>query len=173
MQVHKHCLGYAMQTLALLCFMLSTASAAALKVGQPFPDFTLPSAYMGYAQQLQEQQGKPVMLLVLDRCDRCEKKLTEFRHMNSVYALDDLETWVIWTSYKNDQPPHLPLPVLQSDSRYQKGWQVPDQRPALYLINRDGILDHAQYGSLRQLRRQVEPLLAQWMQQGQARPVGQ
>lgn len=173
MRTLRSCLGYSVQVVILLCFIFKASFASALTIGQPFPNFTLPSAYVGYGQQLQEQHGKPVMLIVLDRCDRCQKKLVEFQHQKTVYALDDLETWIIWTSYKDDLPPELPLPVLKADSRLQQGWQVPKKRPALFLINRDGILDHAQYGSLRKLSRQVDSLLSEWMQQGQARPEGQ
>ncbi len=173
MRALKSCSSHAIQAVILLCLMFKVAFASALTIGQPFPNFTLPSAYVGYAQQLSEQYGKPVMIVVLDRCNRCEKKLLDFQHLHTINALDGLVTWVVWTPYKDDQPPHIPLPVLQSDSRLQVGWQMPKKRPALFLINRDGVLDHALYGSLRSLRRQAKPLLAQWMQQSQARPIGQ
>lgn len=174
MRTLKCCLGYTLHIVILLCLTLKVSFASALTVGQPFPEFTLPSVYLGYAQKLSEQHGKPVMLIVLDRCNRCEKKLLDFQHMNTNYAFDGLVTWVIWTPYKNHKPPqNLAMPVLHSQSPLQQGWQSPEKRPALFLINRDGILDHALYGSIRSLQRQAEPLLAQWMQQGQARPQGQ
>src|SRR5690554_7580683 len=117
MRVLRSCLDYSVQVVILLCFIFKASFASALTIGQPFPNFTLPSAYVGYAQQLKEQHGKPVMLVVLDRCDRCEKKLLRFQHLNISYAIDGLETWIIWQSHKKDQPPHISLPVLQADSR--------------------------------------------------------
>ena len=173
MRVMKCCSRYIFQIVILPFLMLKVTFASALTIGQPFPNFTLPSAYVGYAQQLNEQHGKPVMLVVLDHCNRCENKLLNFQHLHTTYAVDGLVTWVIWSSHKDDQPPHLSLPVLQSDSRLQVGWQVPENRPALFLINRDGVLDHAIYGSIRTLRNRAKPLLAQWMQQNQTRLEGQ
>lgn len=173
MSVLKYSLGKSLRVILLLCLMLQVAFVSAATIGEPFPNFTLPSAYVGYAQQLKEQHGKPVMLVVLDRCDRCEKKLLRFQHLNISYAIDGLETWVIWQSHKKDQPPHISLPVLQADSRLQSGWQTPEKRPAIYLINRDGVLEHTLYGSLKSLQRQLEPLLAQWLQQETTRPEGQ
>lgn len=169
----KHPKRYAFRLVILLCFMLKGTFASALTIGQPFPDFTLPSAYTNYAQQLSEQKGKSVMLIVLHRCNRCEKKLLSFKHLNAIYALDDLVTWVIWKEYKKDQPPHTSLTVLEDKSNLSAHWQIPKKRHAVFLINRDGVLEHVQYGSLRKLQKQAEPLLAQWMQQGQARPEGQ
>lgn len=173
MRVLKYCKGITFHIVILLSFTFKATFASALVVNQPFPDFTLPSAYTNYAQQLSEQQGKPVMLIVLDRCNRCEKKLLRFQHLNSIYALDDLVTWVVWTEYKKDQPPHISLSVLEDTANIKPSWQIPNKRHALYLINRDGVLEHALYGSLKKLQKQAEPLLAQWMQQGQARPEGQ
>lgn len=165
MQALKNSLGHTIRITILLCLSLNVSLASGFTVGEPFPNFTLPSAYSGYGKQLSEQYGKPVMLVVLDRCNRCEKNLIEFQHLNITHAINDLETWIVWKTYKKDQPPQISLPVLQGDSRLRTGWETPTKLPAIYLINRDGVLDHVLHGSLRSLRKQVKPVLEQWMKQ--------
>ena len=108
MQALKNSLGQTIRITILLCLSLNVSLASGFTVGEPFPNFTLPSAYSGYGKQLSEQYGKPVMLVVLDRCNRCENNLIEFQHLNITHAINDLETSIVLKTYKKDKPKTFP-----------------------------------------------------------------
>src|SRR5690554_8203929 len=103
MQALKNSLGHTIRITILLCLSLKVSLASGITVGEPFADFTLPSAYARYGKRLSAPYGKPVMLVVLDRCNRCEKNLIEFQHLNITHPIHNLETLIVWTTYKKDQ----------------------------------------------------------------------
>lgn len=159
--------------LSLLSFSAQSAAAedaARLAPGQAVEDFSMPSAVGGWGQRLLEQRGKPVMLIWLDRCDRCEEQLVRYQLLAESYALDELSAWFIWAPYKNDQPPKMRLPVLLNDRYWPQSWGF-NPRPAIMLINQDGVLDHLILGDLSGHYDETEKTLALWMaeQQLQAR----
>lgn len=143
------------------------ASAFAKPIDQKFPDFTLPSTNMDYAYRLYEQRGKPIMLIDLQRCDQCQKKLLEFENLASSYAEDGLVVWLIWTPYKKNQPPHLQFPVLNSFTNYNSGWEVPSQTASLLFIDREGLLSYQVSGSVRTLIGEAKKFLPEWLQKNQ------
>ncbi len=158
---------------ALPLFLLTlTPKALALKLGETFPDFSIPSAFVDYGQRLSEQRGKPVMLLVLERCDACDSKLRDFTALAQSYAQQDLVTWVLWSQQKDDQPPRISVPVLNVSHPWQQGWKTPASLPALYLINPDGTLEQQFFGSIRTLHNYSQSYLSTWMQ-SLLRPQGQ
>lgn len=161
-------------TLLMLCASLLFASTYlnADEAATKIPDFTMGAANTDYAQRLSEQLGKPVMLLVLARCNGCEKKLLNFQYLATSYAAEDLVTWVIWTPYKNYHPPLLHIPVLNSSLTSSSAWNTQSKTNSLLLINRHGELEHRLSGSLKTITTQAEGLLDQWMAGSQSRPEG-
>lgn len=154
----------------LSCFVVLPAQGQAL--AQPFADFTMGGVNNEHAQRLSEQLGKPVMLIVLARCNQCEKQLLNLQHLATSYSAQDLVTWVIWTPYKNHQPPTLYLPVLNSTLTANTQWQLTSKTHQLLLINRQGQLVHQRQGSLKSLTQQAQPLLAQWLASSPAHSQG-
>lgn len=150
---------------------LANPVAAAISVGQTVPDFTLPSANLELGQRLHEQRGKPVMLLVLNRCNQCQNKLLDFQLLASSYSVADLATWVIWQPYKKHLPPQLHIPVLNA-SAAESGWNYAVSQPTLLFIDREGVLVHQQSGSLKKITAVAEEFLLHWMHDSQARPEG-
>lgn len=156
-----------------VCVLLGLASsAAAINVGQEFPDFALASANLEYGQRLHEQRGNPVLLLVLERCKQCEKQLLDFQFLASSYAVDDLVSWVIWQPYKKDLPPNLHIPVLNAQSSPNSGWDLAVTQPTLLFIDRDGVLVQQETGSLKALTEKAQKFIPDWMSSSQARPEG-
>ncbi len=161
MHLSRHMNALKTLLVSLPLWMDATSMASPVQVGQPFPDFTLPSAFADFGQRLAEQRGKPLMLVLPGRCDRCEATLAPFQLLSAGYALDELTTWIVWKSYKNDQPPRIHLPVLLQ----QRGWpgdQWQDE-PTVLLINRDGVLDHIIQGRLSRLPDATRQQLNAWM----------
>lgn len=160
--------------LALLLSLPTLAAVASNSVhstavsGHIFPDFTLAATNAAAGQRLFEQRGAPVMLLVLDKCDRCEKSLVFFTQLAERYQSQELVSWVIWTPHNKQQPPHLNIPVLNAHSHSSLPFE--GERPQIYFINRDGKLAQRLSGSLRSLAKTTEPILETWMPT-QARPV--
>lgn len=136
--------------------------AQRLAPGQQVDDFSMPSAIGGWGHRLLEQRGKPVMLVWLDRCNLCEEELVRYQLLAESYALDNLSAWFIWAPYKNDKPPVMRLPVLLNDRRWLQSWGF-DPRPAIMLINKDGVLDHLILGDLSAHYNETEQTLTQWM----------
>ena len=149
-----------------------TSKVLAYQLNQPFPDFTLPAADLDYGQKLSEQRGFPVMILVLDRCNGCEKKLLNFQMLAAQYANQHLVTWVVWHSYKKHQPPSLHLPVLNANTHLASGWQSPARKPVAYFIDRDGVLVHQIDGSLKSITKKTQEYLPSWLQESQAEHQG-
>lgn len=149
--------------LLLLALAVLGHSAMALTPAQAVPDFTLPSVSHDYAQRLAEQRGKPVMLLMLKRCDDCTKQLLDLQALANQYANNDLVSWVVWTPHKKDVPPQLNLPVLKNDPQVAGTFVVPHTLPAVYLIDRNGHLRHELNGSYKSLSKQLTPLLEHWL----------
>ena len=151
----------------LLCLLSAVAVAEPVAIGQSFPDFTLPSAYADFGQRLAEQRGKPVMLVLPGRCDRCDQELAPFQLLSAGFALDELVTWVIWTPVRKDQPPRIHLPVLRRTAGWaDNAWQ---EKPTVLLINRDGVLDHVIQERLSRLPDVTRQQLNAWMSAGQRR----
>ena len=137
-------------------------STETLAPGQRVDDFSMPSAIGGWGQRLSEQRGKPVMLVWLDRCNQCEEELVRYQLLAESYALDHLVAWFIWVPRKNDQPPKMRLPVLLNDRKWSQSWGF-NPRPAIMLINNDGVLDYLMLGDLSAHYDETEKTLAQWM----------
>lgn len=150
----------------LLC---APAQAESLQTGKAFPDFTLPSAFLDFGQRLSEQRGKPVMLILPGRCDRCEEDLLPLQLLSASFALDDLVSWVVWDAYKDDQPPRLHMPVLRQTPGWLTGISALPEAPAVLLISRDGTLDHIIQGRLSRLPDMTRQQLQAWMSSGQRR----
>lgn len=158
-------LVFSPKPLLLLWVMLSIIPQAfALRLGETFPDFSIPSAFVDYGQRLSEQRGSSVMLLVLDRCDACEADLRDFTELAQNHAQQGLVTWVLWSQHSDDQPPRLSIPVLNVTHPWQQGWQPSASVPALYLINPDGSLEQQYFGSLNSLYQHSHSFLSVWMQ---------
>ncbi|UXD87426.1 peroxiredoxin family protein [Thalassolituus hydrocarboniclasticus] len=137
-----------------------------LAPGQLVDDFSMPSAIGGWGQRLAEQRGKPVMLVWLDRCNQCQEELVRYQLLAESYALDQLVAWFIWAPHKNDVPPKMRLPVLLNDQYWTQSWGF-NPRPAVMLINNDGVLDHLILGDLTGHYAETEQTLARWMAERQ------
>ncbi len=142
------------------------SAAVTLAPGQLVDDFSMPSAVGGWGQRLAEQRGKPVMLIWLDRCDQCQEELVRYQLLAESYALDQLVAWFLWVPHKNDVPPKMRLPVLLNDQYWSQSWGF-NPRPAIMLINKDGVLDHLILGELSGHYDETEKTLTQWMTEQQ------
>ena len=143
----------------------AVADTGVIAPGQPVPDFSLP-ATNGWGQRLAEVKGQAVMLVWLDDCDRCEERLAKHQLMAEGLISEGLVSWFIWTPADDDQPPKMRLPVLVADPYWHTGWQF-SSRPAVMLINADGVLDHLILGELDETLERTEVVLQQWLPQQQ------
>lgn len=155
-------MGHFLRFLVLTLAVCLPVSAANLLPGQAVGDFSLPAANGGWGQRLAEQHGKPVMLIWTDRCNRCEEELARYQLLAESYAIDGLVSWIIWAPDGDDQPPKMRLPVLRNSGYWQTGWQF-EPRPAVMLINADGVLDQLFTGDLQRRYSDVEKALPLWI----------
>lgn len=125
------------------------------------PDFSLP-AHNGWGQRLAEMKGQALVLIWLDDCDRCEERLAPYQLLAEGLQQDGLNSWFIWTPDGDDRPPRMRLPVLIADKKWRTGWQFAD-RPAIMLINADGVLEQLLLGDLSDNFSRLEILLPQWL----------
>jgi len=140
----------------------TSALAQTIAPGEKVDDFSLPSANGGWGQRLAEQKGLPVMLIWTDYCDGCEERLSAYQLLAESHAIDGLVSWVIWTPKGNAEAPRMRLPVLSNNGRLKTAWQL-EPKPAVMLINRDGVLDHLFTGSLSRRYDDVESVMAGWL----------
>lgn len=136
-------------------------TADTLAPGMSVPDFSLPASN-GWGQRLAERKGEAVMLIWLDDCDRCEELLAPYQLLAEGLLQDGLHTWFIWTPDGDDQPPQMRLPVLVADQKWRSGWQFAT-RPAIMLIDADGVLDQLILGDLEDNFSRLEKQLPQWL----------
>lgn len=133
--------------------------------GQHVPDFSLP-AVNGWGQRLAEVKGQAVMLIWLDDCDQCEEQLAQYQLMAEGLQAEGLVTWFIWIPDDDDKPPYMRLPVLVADPYWKTAWQF-ESRPAVMLVNADGVLEHLILGDLDDNFIRTEQLLTTWLMQQQ------
>lgn len=137
------------------------ADVKKISPGMAVDDFSLP-AVKGWGQRLAEVHGKPVMLIWLDSCDRCEEKLAKYQLLAESLVSDGLVTWFIWSAEDDNRPPRMRLPVLISDKHWATGWRF-ESRPAVMLISPEGILDHLLLGDLEDRFDQSEIIISRWL----------
>lgn len=151
--------------LLLILGVLLTLSARSetIAIGQQLEDFTLP-AVKGFAKNLTEQRGLPVMLVWVDDCRRCNNDVKAYEKLAQRYRDKGLISWVIWTPKgKNDaEAPEVSIPVLKYSPKLPNAWQVQPQ-PAVMLVGRDGTLDYMFAGSLRKNLEFANHALAYWL----------
>ena len=140
---------------------LADSGIERLAPGHQLPDFTLP-AVNGWGQRLAEVKGTALMLVWLDDCDRCEEMLAPYQLLAEGLQRDGLTTWFIWTPDDEQRPPAMRLPVLIADPKWRTGWRF-DSRPAVMLVNADGVLEHLVLGDLDDNFAKVEALLSRWL----------
>jgi len=138
------------------------ASAQTIAPGEKVDDFSLPAANGEWGQRLAEQKGLPVMLIWTDRCDRCEERLSAYQLLAESHQIDGLVSWVIWTPDGNDAAPKMRIPVLKNSGYWNTAWQF-EPKPAVMLINRDGVLDYLFTGPLSRRYDEVESVLSGWL----------
>merc|ERR1711879_521468 len=126
--------------LILGMFLSLTVRSETIALGQQLEDFCLPSIN-GFAKNLTEQRGMPVMLIWVDDCDRCDNALKEYEKLAQRYRNKGLISWVIW------------LP---------NAWQIQPQ-PAVMLVDRNGTLDYIFVGNLRKNLEFTNHALAYWL----------
>lgn len=129
--------------------------------GQAVPDFSMPAAN-GWGQRLAEVKGQAVMLIWLDDCDQCEEQLAQYQLMAEGLQAEGLITWFIWTPDDDDKPPHMRLPVLIADPYWKTAWQF-ESRPAIMLVNGEGVLEHLILGDLDDNFATTDALLPTWL----------
>lgn len=150
--------------LLILGVLLSVGTKAeTLSIGKQLDDFTLP-AVNGFAKNLTEQRGLPLMLIWVGDCDRCESHLKQYDELTKRYAEKGLVSWVIWTPEGQDdsEAPDVQLPVLKYSPKLPNAWQIQPQ-PAVMLVGRDGTLDYLFVGNLRKNLEFANHALANWL----------
>lgn len=149
--------------LILGMFLSLTVRSETIALGQQLEDFSLPSIN-GFAKNLTEQRGMPVMLIWVDDCDRCDNALKEYEKLAQRYRNKGLISWVIWTPDGKDdaEAPSVSVPVLKYSPRLPNAWQIQPQ-PAVMLVDRNGTLDYIFVGNLRKNLEFTNHALAYWL----------
>ena len=142
-----------------------SSETSVIAPGQSVPDFSLPAAN-GWGQRLAEVKGQAVMLIWLDDCDQCDEQLVKYQLMAEGLQAEGLVTWFIWTPDGDDKVPDMRLPVLVADPYWKTAWQF-ESRPAIMLINGEGVLEHLMLGDLDDNFSSTNELLPSWLAQQQ------
>ena len=109
---------------ALPLFLLTlTPPALALKLGETFPIFFHSFCFLSIMVQ-RSSGGKPVMLLVLERCDACDSKLRDFTALAQSYAQQDLVTGGYCGRSKRRSTAQNQCAVLNVSHPWQQGWKT-------------------------------------------------
>lgn len=154
-------MGHIVRFVLLIALALPLQAQPTISPGQLLPDFSLP-AVNGFGQRLAEQRGQAVMLIWLGDCDACHEQLAAYQLLAEGRVNEGLVSWFVWTPAAGQQPPNMRLPVLISQPRWRTGWAF-EPRPAVMLINADGVLDHLILGDLDDNYSRVEQRLSRWL----------
>lgn len=151
--------------LLLILGFLATVGARAetIAIGEQLADFSLP-AVNGFARNLTEQRGLPLMLVWSGDCDNCEYQLKKYDALARKYKRKGLVSWAIWTPDGQDDSdaPKVQMPVLKYSPKLPNAWQIQPQ-PAVMLVGRDGTLDYLFVGNLNKNLEFTNHALAYWL----------
>lgn len=150
--------------LVLIVSPVILAAPPVLQVGTQVPDFTLPVVSNQLGQRLSEQRGKPLMLIFPGRCNACTDDLLPLQRLHASHSLDGLVSWVIWTPYRNWQPPVVYLPVLEASGDRLPAVLAAITEPEVLLINPDGTLAHRIQSRRSRLAATVTPVMNTWLE---------
>lgn len=145
----------------LLIITSTLTTVEALEPGDNVPDFVMPSTN-GAPQRLSEQVGKPVMLIWLDECDRCEEELIDWQYLAESWAVEGLETWVILQKHEKYSAPWSRLPVLEYQASNQDAWWF-EPAPSVMFISPDGKLDYLFISKVEERKLEIANKLKVWL----------
>ncbi len=145
----------------LLIITCTIAIADALEPGDKVPDFVMASSN-GAPQRLSEQIGKPVLLIWLDECDRCEEGLIDWQYMAESWAFEGLKTWVVLRKHKKNAAPRSRLSVLEHEVSNQEAWWF-EPAPAVMFISPDGVLDYLFIDKVEERKLEIANKLKLWL----------
>ncbi|MDO6680925.1 MULTISPECIES: TlpA disulfide reductase family protein [unclassified Oceanobacter] len=151
-------------TALISSFSIAEAAPNKLSIGDTLTELALPPVKGGYALSLEEQRGKPVMLIWVGACKDCQKALGHYERLARQYSKDGLVTWVIWDA--NDRfvkdAPRTRLPLLAYDQSLTRAWQI-NPLPAVMLVSPDGTLDYLYAGNLFRNMEFTRRALSHWL----------
>lgn len=146
----------------LLIITSTLTTVEALEPGDKVPDFVMTSTN-GAPQRLSEQIGRPLMLIWLSECDRCQEDLIDWQYLAESWAVEGLEAWVIWRKQENHVAPWSRLPVLEYQTSNRQAWWF-EPSPAVMFISPDGILDYLFIDNVDERKVEVANELKQWLE---------
>jgi hypothetical protein len=135
--------------------------AEALEPGDKVPDFVMTSSN-GAPQRLSEVIGKPLMLIWLDDCNRCEEKLIDWQYLAESWAVEGLETWFLWRQQADYMPPKSRIPVLVYNAANRDAWWF-EPAPAVMLVSPKGVLDYLFIDRVEDRKLEVANELKNWL----------
>ncbi|WP_369856295.1 redoxin domain-containing protein [Candidatus Thalassolituus haligoni] len=145
-------------------FSVADTASSKLSIGDTLAELALPPVMGGYAKSLNEQRGKPVMLIWVGPCHQCREALEQYEQLARQYSKNGLVTWVIWDT--DDQlvkdAPHTSLPLLAYNQKLTRAWQI-NPLPAVMLVSPDGTLDYLYAGSLFRNMEFTRRALSHWL----------
>jgi len=153
-------MGYSVRSLFLIA-LLSSASAMALKPGDPIPDFAMP-ADKGWPKRISEQLGEPVLLVWLAGCDGCDKDLAMWQDEIHSAVPEGLTSWFLYRPEEGDKTANAKWPMLKYSADNQQAWWF-KETPAVMLVSPDGIVDHLFIKDVEYRKKEIAAEVASWL----------